>query len=421
MNTPRIHPLAAPLLALACAAAAVVADAPTAEQYRANWPRFRGPDGGGVFSGDVPLSFDVKSGANIAWKAEVPDEGHSSPVIWGDRVFLSGGDEEKREVMCFDAQSGKLLWKSAVPADENTEKAKVPDECGMAASTMAADGQRVFAMFTNGDLAAFTLDGTPVWTKHLGAPKNQYGHAASLLTWGGRVIVQLDQGEPDDKLSKLIAFDGATGAPAWEKPREVGASWSTPVAFEAAGKAQLITLAVPWVISYSPADGSELWRAECLDGEVTPSPVLAGGALLVVSPANKLQSIRPDGSGDVSKSHLGWIAEDGIPDVTSPVSNGELVFLLTSGGVLTCYDAKTGKKQWEQDFAEDCSASPSIAAGRVYFITRKGVLIAVEAAREFKDLARSPLGENVFASPGFARGRIFIRGVKHLFCIGSEP
>jgi outer membrane protein assembly factor BamB len=404
-------------------AAAVASDLPSAEEYRANWPRFRGPDGGGVCAKcDVPLNCDIKTGANIAWSAAVPAAGFSSPVVWGDRVFLSGGSETKREVMCFDLQLGKLLWQSAVPktAGGPDESPEVPDQCGMAAATVATDGLRVYAIFSNGDLGAFNFDGSVAWAKHLATPKNQYGHATSLLTWRDRVIVQFDQGDADDNLSKLYAFDGATGAVVWEKPRPVGASWATPITFDAAGKSQLITLAVPWVISYSVNDGAELWRADCLDGEVTPSPVFAGGTLFIVSPSNKLQTIRPDGSGDVTKTHLGWAVEDGIPDVTSPVSNGELAFLVTSSGMLTCYDAKNGRKQWEHDFEEECNASPSIVAERLYLITNKGTLVVVEAAREFNELARSSLGEKVFASPAFAQNRILVRGVKNLICIAGK-
>lgn len=392
---------------------------PSSGEIQSNWPRFRGPGGNGVcVKSDAPLTFDVESHSNIAWIAEVPAAGFSSPVVWGNRVFLSGGDEARREVMCFDASTGKVLWDQALP--DKTDKSEVPDQCGMAASTLATDGLRVYAMFANGDLAAFAFDGKLMWSKSLGVPKNPYGHATSLLTSQDRVIVQFDQGQPDDKLSKLYAFDGATGAVVWETSREVGASWATPIVIDAAGKSQIITLAVPWVISYSPKDGREIWRADCLDGEVTPSPVFASGTLFVVHPSSKLQSIRPDGSGDVSKTHLGWIAEDGIPDVTGPVSNGELVFLIDSGGTLTCYDAGNGKKQWTHDLEEEFNASPSIAGNRLYLVSKKGTVIVIDAAREFKELGRSPLGEEVFASPAFAQNRIFVRGMKHLFCIGAK-
>jgi outer membrane protein assembly factor BamB len=422
MNTLRLSQLLLCLPALAGAAAALATDLPTPEEYRANWPRFRGPDGGGVSTqGNMPLTCDLKTGANLAWTTAVPTAGFSSPVVWGDRVFLSGGDETKCEVMCFDVPSGKLLWQRAVPKTGGSdEKLEVPDQCGMAAATVATDGRRVYAMFANGDLAAFNFDGEVAWSKNLAVPKNPYGHATSLLTWQDRVIVQFDQGQPDDQLSKLYAFDGATGAIVWQQPRSAGASWATPITFDAAGQSQLVTLAVPWVISYAAKDGAELWRADCLDGEVTPSPIFAGGTLFIVSPSNKLQAIRPDGHGEVTKTHLGWGAEDNIPDVTSPVSDGELIFVVETSGTLTCYEAKDGTKQWQQDLEEECNSSPSIAGNHLYLITKKGTLVVVEIAREFKELARSPLGEQVFASPAFAQHRIFVRGTKHLICIEAK-
>ena len=421
MTTFRPRKLLLPLFAFTSAFTSLAAELPTAGEYRANWPRFRGADGGGFSSqANVPLTCDVKSGANIAWSTEVPAAGFNSPVVWGDRVFLSGGDEEKREVMCFDVASGKLLWKSAVPKAEGDDKVEVPDQSGIAAPSVATDGRRVYAIFANGDLGAFNFDGSVAWSKHLAISKNQYGHATSLLTWQDRVIVQVDQGEADDKLSKLTAFDGATGTVVWEKARAVGASWATPIVCDTAGGPQLVTLALPLVIAYSPQDGAELWRADCLDGEVTPSPVFAGGTLFIVSPANKLQAIRADGMGDVTKTHLGWMAEDGIPDITSPVTNGELIFVITSSGTLTCYDAKTGKKQWEHEFEEDCKASPSIVGDKLVVITMKGTLVVLGAAREFHEVSRSVLGEQVFASPAFAKGRMIVRGVKHLICIGAK-
>jgi len=416
--------LCACLFLVCVTAMARAADLPSAAEFETNWPRFRGAGGSGFAAkSEAPISCDIKAGTNIAWKVDVPSAGFSSPVVWGKRVFLSGGDESTCEVMCFDADTGKLLWQKAVPKPEGSadEKAEVPDQCGMAAATVATDGLRVYAMFANGDLAAFTFEGGVAWSKRLATPKNPYGHATSLLTWQDRVIVQFDQGDADDKLSKLYAFDGATGAVVWEQPRPTGASWATPISFDAAGKSQIITLAVPWVISYSAKDGSELWRAEVLDGEVTPSPIFSGGTLFVPSPSVKLQTIRPDGQGEVTKTHLGWVAEDGIPDVTSPVCNGELVFVCDSGGVATCYDAKTGKKQWQQDLEEGCNASPSIAGKHLFLINKKGVMIVLEAGREFKELARSPLGEPIFASPAFAQNNIFVRSMKHLICVGAKP
>lgn len=393
---------------------------PAANGPEVSWPRFRGPDGNGVCAlGGLPAGGDLQSTATVAWKTATPLRGFSSPVVWGDRVFLTGGDESQCAVMCFDAGSGKLLWSGAAPKAK-AAAGEVPEQSGMAASTPATDGQRIYAIFANGQLVAFDFNGALVWSKNLGFPKNPYGYGTSLLTWEGRVIVQYDQGEAKDGLSKVLAFDGASGAEAWSKPRPVGASWATPIICQAAGKAQIITLADPWVIAYSAADGAEIWRANCLEGEVTPSPIFSNGTVFVVSPTHKLQAIRPDGQGDVTKSHLGWVAEDGIPEVTSPVSNGHLVFLIDSNGMLTCYDAKDGKKQWENDFSEEFQASPSLAGQRLCLITKKGTLIAVEPGREFKEVGRFAIGEEVTASPAFSENRMFVRSAKHLICIGTK-
>ena len=416
--SPTLRYLATLLLSAVCAHAA---GSSAGDGEQKNWPRFRGPGGNGVcLSGDAATSFDVATGTNVLWSAEVPAEGFSSPIIWGDRVFLTGGDKTAREMFCYALESGKLLWRSKVPDAAGSDGMEIPDQCGMAASTPATDGQRAYAIFSDGSVTAWDFEGRVQWSKQLGVPKNAYGHAASLLTWGGRVIVPFDQGEADDHLSHLYAFDGATGEQVWKQPRPVGASWATPITLEAAGRAQIITLAVPWVISYAPADGKELWRADCLDGDVTPSPVFAGGTLFAVHPSSKLQSLRPDGVGDVTQSHLGWMAEDGIPDISSPVSHDGLVFLVDSGGVATCYDATTGRKQWTHDLEEDCNASPSIVGGKLYIISKKGSVIVLAAGREFQELGRSSVQEKVLASPAFARGRMVIRGAGHLFCIGAK-
>jgi outer membrane protein assembly factor BamB len=176
---------------------------------------------------------------------------------------------------------------------------------------------------------------------------------------------------------------------------------------------------VPWVIAYAATDGTELWRVEGLNGEITPSPVFAGGLLFVVSPSEKLMAIRPDGHGDVTKTHVVWTTEDNVPDVTSPTSNGELVFTATTSGLLTCLDAKDGKKLWEHDFDMECHASPSIAGNRLYLLSQKGTVVVVEAVRQFKEVSRVEMGDAFHASPAFAPGRLFLRGVTNVWCIGE--
>ena len=397
-------------------------DAPSLAEFQTNWPSFRGSDGGGAAKGDWNLSFGGTPGGNVIWKSPIPAIGFNSPIVWSNRVFLSGGDATKRQVFCFDAGDGKLLWQRAV---ENVpgSPAKLPeisDATGHAASTMATDGRRAFVMFANGDLAAFNFDGSPAWAKHLGVPKNMYGHATSLAIWPGKLIVQLDQDEGAPGGSKLLAFACATGRALWERTKPTHGSWASPIIVEAAGKTQIITVALPHVMSSSLADGAELWRAELMEGEITPSPIFAGGLAIVVNPSSKLLALRPDGAGDVTKSHIAWTAEENAPDVTSPVSNGELVFTVTSSGMLTCFDLKDGKKVWQKDLELEVQASPGIAGNRLFVLSTKGDALLVEAGREFKELGRAKFADLFHGSPAFVDGRVYLRGATNLWCLGGK-
>jgi outer membrane protein assembly factor BamB len=396
---------------------------PSQAEFLANWPRFRGPTGSGVAAlAQAPLQWDGKTGAGIVWKTAVPVSGFNSPIVWGDRLFLSGGTREKREVLCYETAGGKLLWQRAIEnvPGSPAKPPEIPDQTGFAAPTMATDGRHAYAIFANGDLAALTFAGAIVWSKNLGVPKNLYGHATSLAVWQGRVLVQYDQGETGPANSRLIAIDGATGRVVWEKPRAMPSSWATPIVVEAAGKTQIITLGVPFLIAYGFADGAELWRAELLEGELTPSPVLAGGLVLAINPSNSLLALRPDGAGDVGATHLRWKAEDDIPDVPSPVSNGELAFTVSSSGNLVCFDLKDGAKVWARELHTEVQASPAIAGNRLYVTGVDGVTLVAEVGRAYKELARNELGEKFVASPAFVQGRIYLRGLDNVYCLGGE-
>jgi outer membrane protein assembly factor BamB len=391
-------------------------------ELKQNWPRFLGAAGSGqALATNPPSHWDVKSGVGLMWKVAAPVIGFGSPIVWGNRVFLAGGDAARREVVCLEAKSGAILWRQAVAnvAGSPAKVPEVPESTGYAAATPATDGRRVYAIFANGDLAAITLEGKPVWSKSFGTLKNPYGHAASLATWQNRLIVQLDQGESDEGKSRLYALDGGSGQVVWQAPRKVASSWASPLVIEAAGRAQIIALAVPWVTAYAAADGAELWRVDCLNGEVLPSPCFAGGLLFVASPAEKLAAIGPDGHGDVTKSNIVWSTEDNVPDISSPVSNGELVFTLTTGGLLTAWDARDGKKQWDHDFETEFHASPGLAGNWLYLFGVKGTAIVVEAGRQFKEVFRTEMGDVFQASPAFAQDQIFLRGVTNVWSLGG--
>lgn len=389
----------------------------TPEELAANWPWFRGAKAS--VADTAPPEWDGTTGQNILWKTPVPLPGHSSPIVWKDRVFLSGATAKKQEVYCFAANTGKLLWKTPL-----VSAAKVPavlDDTGYAPSTMATDGQRVYAMFVTGDVAAFDFSGKLLWNKNLGTPDNTYGHATSLLCWQDRLVVQFDQGTLDDKKSAITAFEGATGKVLWKTPRDVEASWTSPILIRVGQNDQILTAATPWVMAYDPENGQEIWRAECLSGEVAPSPAFTEGMVIVTQEGSKTSAIRADGTGDVTKTHLIWQGEEGLPDIVSPLASNEVVILATSNGQVSCYDLKNGQVCWKKEWEAGFHASPLAVGATVYLTDRAGVTHRFSAAREFKDFGTCPLGEAVSATPAFVAGKAYIRGNANLYCIGKKP
>jgi len=397
---------------------------PSVEELRKNWPRFRGPDGTGVaYATRVPSSWNGKTGQGILWKTQVPLYAPNSPVVWGDKLFLSGATKQKRQVYCFDAGSGQLLWQKPVEGilGSDPDPPEVMEGTGFAASTMATDGERAFAMFANGDVACFDFSGKRVWARNLGKPQNSYGHATSLALWHNLLLIQYDQAQVEDGKSKLLAVSTRSGKTVWQAARRpVPSSWATPIAIQTPQGDQIITAANPWVIAYEAAKGTELWRAKCLAGDVTPSPTFAGGLVFAGQSGSKLAAIRPDGSGDVTATHVLWGAEDGLPDIVSPLANGDSVLVLTSEGLLTCYDAKKGEKVWEHEYDMPFSSSPSLVGDRIYLTANKGITFIIAAGRQYKELGKNELGEEVLASPAILEGRIYMRGKRHLFCIGEK-
>jgi len=388
------------------------------------WTQFRGPGAQGTSAyANVPTEWDANSGRNILWTAEVPLPGKGSPVVWADRVFLTGATREQRQVFCFAAGTGKLLWARDVrDVPGSPAKAKEAfEDAGYAASTPVVDDRRVFAIFANGDLACFDFDGKMVWAKGLGSPRNPYSHGSSLVMYRNLLLVLWDQGSLEDYMSRLLAFEGETGRMRWQIRRPVASSWATPVLAHDGGKDQLITSANPWVISYDPNTGREYWRAKCMEGgDVASTPAFADGVAYAVCAETRLWAIRADGAGDVTDTpYVLWSADEGLPDLTSPLTNGRFVWLLETGGTLTCYDAQTGKKLYEQDLESVFNASPGLVGDKVYLVSAKGVTYILGAAAEHKLLRTNHLGEAVYASPVFQDGRIYLRGRKHLFCIAE--
>ena len=403
---------------------------PTMEEISKNWPRFRGPGGLGISAyTNVPAKWNGATGEAILWKTRVPLPGHNSPIVWGDRVFVTGADPNVCEVYCFDAHSGQLLWNRPVKSpSQDTEPIDVMEDTGFAASTAATDGRRVYAIFATGDVGCFNFQGKELWTRNLGVPDSAYGYASSLAVYRNLLLIQYDQGAADDELSKLIALDTFTGRTVWETKRPVPNSWSSPIVIEVEAQPQIITCGDPWVIAYNPTNGTEIWRAKCLGGEIAPSPIYTADLIIAIEPYATIVAIKPDGQGDVTETHIAWKSEQNTPDISCPVSDGTFIFILTTEGLLTCCKTTDGTKLWEQDLQKSFLASPSIVGNRLYMLSEKGVMYIAEIGAEYKELAKYQLGEECYASPAFiARpggsrqvdGRIYIRGIKNLYCIGT--
>jgi len=394
---------------------------PSAAEVRANWHRFRGPGGAGISAyPNVPLEFDVVTSRNILWKSPLDLPGHNSPVVWRDRVFLSGAEAGALRVYCFDASDGRLLWEGGVDVDpEKSKKAQVMEGTGLAAPTLATNGRSVCGIFATGDVVCFDLSGRRKWHVDLGVPETSYGYASSLEIYRNRLFVQYDQGAAGDGKSRLLAIDTASGRIAWAMPRPVPNSWTSPVLVEAAGRLQLVTCGSPWVIAYEPRNGSQIWRAACAGGDAAPSPVAAGNLVLAIEPYYRLAAVRADGRGDVTSSHVAWTVEDNISDICCPVSDGRLVFLLASEGTLTCYRLADGKKLWERDMKASFRASPSIVGDRLCVLSDKGSFMVLEAGEQYRLLSVSEFNEECSASPAFADGRMYVRTAAALYCVGG--
>ena len=391
---------------------------PDMEEIYRNWPAFRGPAGNGVSAFDnVPVRFDIESGDNVVWKSEVPKFGNSSPIVWDNRVFVTGGDNESKEVICYDAADGNLLWRKEVIVTGAPEAIEVMEDTGYAASTPVTDGRRVYAIFATGETAAFDFQGNKVWTQFLGFPETAYGYASSLAIYEGTVIVQFDQGyEPG--VSKLIGMEGATGRIVWQTQRNVPNSWTSPIVAKVADGYQVITVADPFVTGYDPADGSEIWSVEAVAGDVAPLPIVVNNVVYAVEPDYAVIAIKPAAKAGGGAAEVLWTVQEGAGDISSPASDGKRIYI-ASGKNLTCIGIESRQVLWENKFEDMVIASPSIVGDKVYIVDNSGTVIVFEAGGKYVKLEESRLGEKCYASPAFADGRIYLRGEKNLYCIGA--
>ncbi len=383
------------------------------EELRANWPSFRGAEGNGIaYQKNIPITWNGETGENILWKTAIAKPGFNSPIIWQESIFLSGADKTGQEVYCYDRQSGNLKWQISlndIPGSP-AKKPKVTNDTGYAAPTMVTDGQRIYVIYATGDVAALDFEGNSIWEKNLGQPDNHYGHSSSLLIYKNILLVQFDHNEGNF----LLGLNVLNGAELYRIERDVQISWASPLLIDSEGDPQIVLNSNPYVISYNPQTGKELWRVDCMDGEVAPSPTYADGMVYVVNEFAILAAISLDGQPQIV-----WEVEDDLSEVSSPLAMAGYVFMATSFGPVTCFDAKTGEVLWMHDFDEGFYSSPILAGGNIYLMDMDGVTFIIKPDREFKLVNESPLGEKAMTIPAFMDGRIYIRGIENLYCIGN--
>jgi outer membrane protein assembly factor BamB len=383
-----------------------------------NWPGFRGPGGNGVSNEqNLPTHW---SKANVRWNVPLKGAGVSTPVVWGERIVLTTSEgrlNDSLHVYCHHRRDGRLLWHTRLFGSAPTD---LYAPGGMAVPTPATDGKRLFVLFGTGDLACLDLDGKPVWIRSLaeeyGPFRNRWGMGSSPILLGDLLVVQVDHYSQ----SYLLGIDAKTGANRWKTDRETAVNWTSPLPVKVKDAVQLVLVGTEQVMAYDIRNGAELWRVRGPDEQCVASPVAEGEHVFVSSKEGTL-AIRLDGrTGNLTKSHVVWKNKRDKPFVPSPLVYRGGLYVVGDRGFVTCLDSATGKQVWKERLGEQYHASPVAGDGKIYFASKEGVVRVVAAGPEFKLLAANDLGEDIIASPAISEGEIFIRGAKHLFCIGGR-
>jgi len=416
-----------------------------------NWPQWRGPGGMGI-STETNLPVEWSATKNIKWKRAIAGRAHSSPVVWGNRLFITTAiegpivpgakavkhmDEGKEflhpdsigadhkhtfKVICLSATNGKILWEQT--AFEGTPYDNRHRKSSFAASTPATDGKLVYAFFGTEGLYAYDMNGKLAWKADLGKLGTVgMGTGTSPILYENLVILQCD--EENGAASFIVALDKKTGKEMWRTPRKIQVSWATPILVPTAKRTELITSGTEAIIAYDPASGKELWRHKGVESNAIPSPV-ANQEMVFVSagfPAKIAMAIRLGASGDLTDSaNVAWKYAKGTAYVPSPILYGDYLYLTTDRGILTCLDAKTGEVKYEGGripIPATFTASPVAFDGKILLTSEDGDTFIVKAGPKHEILGTNSVGEPVYASPAIADRKIFIRGEKNIYCIGN--
>jgi outer membrane protein assembly factor BamB len=417
------------------------------QEWQEQWPQWRGPSASGVaLGGDPPLRWDAAT--NVKWKTAIPGKGSSTPIIWGDRVFILTAVDTGREakaadlpkvnpqfqtktqpprtyhqyiVLCLERASGKILWQQ-VAAEQVPHEGHHPTH-SYAAGSPTTDGQHLWASFGSRGVFCYTVAGQKVWERDLGDMNTRlgWGEASTPVLHGDGLAVNWDHEGP----SFLAMLDARTGAVRWRKDRDEPTSWSTPLVVEHKGRTQLIVSATGKIRAYDWKTGDVIWECGGMTVNTIPSPLLYQDKVICMSGYRGASAVAIplDAQGDVSGKAL-WRHARGTPYVPSPILVGErLYFTQGNTQTLSCLEVKTGKPVFEQERLPTITsiyASPVAAQDRIYFTGRDGTTVVIKAGDKLEVLATNRLGEPVDASPAIVGKQLFLRSEKHVWCIEGK-
>lgn len=424
-----------------------------------DWPSFRGPAASGVADGQpTVIKWDAKTGENVLWKAAVPGVAVSSPIIWGDRIFVSTavsgdpkvgirtglyGDVEPLNdlsrhswrVIALDKRTGKVLWERI--AHEGVPKTKRHPKSSQASATPVTDGRRVIVSFGSEGMYAYDVDGNLLWKRDLGVlnagwfydPDYEWGIGSSPIIWKNLVIVQCDI----QKNSFIAAFDVASGEPVWRTARDEIPSWSTPAIVENNGRTELVTQARTFSRGYDPASGKELWRLSGNSEITIPTPIIGWGMVIVTNGYRGVQpiyAIKPGGQGDITpkgdettSKYVAWSTKRGGPYIPTPIIYRDQLYVLLNNGVLAAYDVRSGRRIYQERLGGtggSFSASPVAGDGKIYLASEDGDVFVVKAGSMYELLAKNTMDQVLMATPAISNGVIFIRGLRDVFAVGAK-
>lgn len=397
-----------------------------------DWPCFRGPSHQGESTEkDLPLKWDATT--NVAWKTPIPGEGWASPIIFGDRVFITTATEggASCHVLCLDRRDGRILW------DRETFRQDLKRKEGKnsyATPTPATDGRHVYAVFADGGFAALTVDGRLAWVNRDFPHYSQHGLGASPILFEDLLIMSRDGSSEtgDTKLgwqkpwarSFLVALDTRTGAVRWKTGRGMSRiGHTTPNVYWQDDRPMIVSSAGDVIQGFDARTGEKVWWVFSQGEGVVPSPVLGDGLAFTASGFEKptTRAVRLGGTGDVTTTHVAWEQTRGVSMIPSFVYVSPWLYTVTTNGIAHCLDAHTGEIMWQSRIGGEHSASPVYADGHIYFLSEQGETVVIKAKPEFELVARNPLNETVQASMAVSYGQVFIRTDQNLFCIGRKP